>query len=634
MFFLNLTLPEFLAILGTLSAGLVALYLLDRQRRKVRVATLRFFRVNDKPPEMKHRRRVRQPWSLALQLFCLLLLLLAIAQLRFGSPDRSSRDHVLIIDSSAWMAAHSGNGRLIEQARSRARAYVKALPPNDRVMLVRAAELPMPATLFESDRAKIIRAIDETQPGASALNVEQALEFAEQAERLRARRSGEIVFVGAGRIPGDGTISRPLPPNLRVVPVRAAVENCGLRKVGVRRSPADPDVWQVFIAAKNYGSTPRVVPLGVQFGGAPVGTKRLTLAPGAEAAATFEFRTRAAGWLEARLLTHDAFPEDDRAVLELPARHTLAVTIYSDQPDLLRPVFNAIPAVQATFLPTARFSAGATSGIVILDRFAPATSPQTDAIWIDPPAKASPIPVRASGKNVKLVRWSSDHPLAAGLRANDIQLANSEIFRVENGDISIAESDSGPVMVGRDGKHKTVVLGFHPVESALKYELATPLLFANILHWMAPDIFRLTELTAGTVGLVDVDLEAAPDPASIRVVSETGREVPFTVEGRDLRFFTESPGIVRVMSGARELVYSLTLPQPGDSVWNPSGVRHGVPSRFPAEPSSRDLWQWLALLGGAGLFAEWILFGRRRSMSGRATAVRREAWKPRWRKAS
>src|SRR5581483_195805 len=170
MFFLNFTLAEFLAMLGTLSAAVVALYLLDRRRHRVRVATLRFFRLNDRPPEMKHRRKVRQPLSLVLQLLSLLLLLLAIAQLRFGSPDRSSRDHVLLLDSSAWMGARTGTGRLIDVARARARGYVKALPANDRVMVVRASELPMPATLFESDRTKILRAIDETQPGASTLN--------------------------------------------------------------------------------------------------------------------------------------------------------------------------------------------------------------------------------------------------------------------------------------------------------------------------------------------------------------------------------------------------------------------------------------------------------------------------------
>ena len=62
----------------------------------------------EKPPVLKHRRKLQQPWSLLLQLLSLLLLLLAIAQLRFGSPSRSSRDHVLILDTSAWMAARIG----------------------------------------------------------------------------------------------------------------------------------------------------------------------------------------------------------------------------------------------------------------------------------------------------------------------------------------------------------------------------------------------------------------------------------------------------------------------------------------------------------------------------------------------
>ena len=97
------------------------------------------------------------------------------------------------------------------------------------------------------------------------------------------------------------------------------------------------------------------------------------------------------------------------------------------------------------------------------------------------------------------------------------------------------------MIVARDGKNKTVVFGFHPVNSALKYELTTPLLFANILRWMAPDIFRYGA-ERGHRGTVNVDLESQPDPSTIRVVSEDGRPLPFTLDGRNLRFFSESPG--------------------------------------------------------------------------------------------
>src|SRR5438552_7479694 len=187
MFFQNLALPEFLALLGSLSGVVVALYLLDRMRKKHTVATLRFFTLTEKPPVLKHRRKLQQPWSLLLQLLSLLLLLLAIAQLRFGAQARSSHDHVLILDTSAWMAGRTGQTRLIDQARSAARNYVRALPSSDRVMILRADILPTPATLFESDRAKIQQAIDQTQPGAGTLNIQEALDFAEQAQKLHAQ---------------------------------------------------------------------------------------------------------------------------------------------------------------------------------------------------------------------------------------------------------------------------------------------------------------------------------------------------------------------------------------------------------------------------------------------------------------
>ena len=177
MFFLNLSLPEFLAILGSLSGVVVALYLLDRLRKRHTVPTLRFFAAIEKPPVLKHRRKLQQPWSLLLQLISLLLLLLAIAQLRFGSPVRYSRDHVLILDVSPWMAARFGPNRLIDQARSAARNYVNALPLADRVMVVRAGVLATPALLFESDRKKIQLAIDQTQPGAASLDLAGCARF-------------------------------------------------------------------------------------------------------------------------------------------------------------------------------------------------------------------------------------------------------------------------------------------------------------------------------------------------------------------------------------------------------------------------------------------------------------------------
>lgn len=631
MFFLNLSLPEFLAILGSLSGLVVALYLLDRMRKHHTVATLRFFAAAEKPPVLKHRRKLQQPWSLLLQLISLLLLLLAIAQLRLGSPARYSRDHVLILDDSAWMAARVGQTRLIDRARLAADSYVNALPLADRVMVVRADVLATPALLFEADRKKIHLAIDQTQSGAAPLNLQEALDFAAQAQKVQAQRPGEIVFVGAGRIPTEQAARVNAPANFRLIAIDGPTEHVGLRKVSVHRAMDDPDTWEVFIGARNYGSEPRSVPMTVAFGGSPVATHRFDLKPSAEEDMNFRFKTRAAGWLEARLAVQDAFRQDSRAILELPPRGVLPVTIYSSEPDLLRPIFTAIPGVEASFVPVSSYKAEASGGIVLLDHFAPPSPPAAQSIWLEPPAGRSPIPVRSTEQKVKLNQWQADHPLGAGLRARDIELAGAEIFQPAPGDIVVARSDAGPLIVARPGNPKMVVLGFHPVRSGMKYQLTTPLLFANIIRWMAPDAFRSWELTAGTVGTVDVELESEINPDSIRVQTEEGRPLPFTVEGKTLRFFTATPGVVRVLTGDRELVYSLTLPQPGDAVWKPSNVKLGIPGRAPLGPSSRDLWHWLALAGALGLLADWIIYGRadRRNRAAKGAAPSEP-----WRKAS
>jgi hypothetical protein len=262
MFLLNLSLPEFLAILGSLSGLTVALYLLDRIRKHHTVATLRFFAAAEKPPVLKHRRKLQQPWSLLLQLISLLLLLLAIAQLRLGSPARYSHDHVLILDTSAWMAARFGdarlgNARLIDRARLAADNYVNALPPADRVMVVRADVLATPALLFDSDRKKIHLAIDRTQPGVAPLNLQQALDFAAQAQKVQAQRPGEIVFVGAGRIPSEQAARLKAPPNFRLISIGGPTEHVGLRKVSVHRAMDDPSAGRPSqLAASIYNPPP------------------------------------------------------------------------------------------------------------------------------------------------------------------------------------------------------------------------------------------------------------------------------------------------------------------------------------------------------------------------------------------
>lgn len=611
MFFFNLSLAEFLGLFAAATGVLAALYLLDRSRKKHVVSTLRFWTHSETPSEMQHRRRIQQPWSLLLQLLSVLCLLLAIAQLRWGSKIDSSRDHVLILDTSAAMDARPQGQRWFDQARSAAQAWLRAVPAGDRVMLVRADALATAATAFESNRAIVAEAVAQSSPGASALDLEQALRFAAQAQRLQGKSGGEIVYAGAGRSAGEDSGFAAGLANLRVLPVRGQMSNVGLKKVSMRRS-ASSNAWEAFVTVGNDSAAPRAVPVALLFGKGVIAQRRLSVPANTEQSFSVEFVTDAAGVVETRIQAQDDFAADNYAALELPAQGELKIRVYSDRPALLRPLFSANRRVSAEYASPSAYRADDDAAVVVLDGFAGPAPTKAASIWIDPPAKGSPVAVASSKSSVTIERWHQENALGAGLRTPDIRLPRASVFEQKSGDLPIASLQAGPAILARPSA-RAVVLGFHPMDSGLKYELVTPLLFANILRWLAPEAFLRYELNAASAGSVVTQFDFAPNPETFRVNLDGHGSLPFTLEDRRLRFFSGIAGIARAGDGRHETVYALTLPQVTQNVWTPpANARVGVPESLGGGPIARDLWQWLALLGALGLAAEWWIYGRAR----------------------
>jgi hypothetical protein len=87
-----------------------------------------------------------------------------------------------------------------------------------------------------------------------------------------------------------------------------------------------------------------------------------------------------------------------------------------------------------------------------------------------------------------------------------------------------------------------------------------------------------------------------------------------------------------VLTGSREVVYSLTLPDVGESLWRaPATVHRGIPRAVGNGVSTTDIWPWFAVLGALGLLLDWLLFGRSRAYRLRAA---RSVVGSIWRKAS
>ena len=344
----------------------VALYLLDRSRRKQVVSTLRFWVAAEQPAVAARRRRIQQPWSLLLQLLSMALLLLAIAQLRFGTPGAAPAAITCScsIPPPGWRA-RSGNRTLMDLARERARAYLQAAA-RARPRHAGARRRPGHARhrLRTGSQEGGSAPFAASQPGSTALNLDQALAFARHMQAQDGRRAGEIVFVGTGRtarraIPArracrricassavPDTVENCRPAQDRHAALRRRFRRLGNLRLGaqLRHAPAQRHPGARFRTSGH--SRPRAA-----------GSQPLTLPPGAEARS--DFRIPHPRRRHARRPPHAARRLSRTTITpnwNCPRSPRCTSPSIPTQPELLRPVLAATPRVTAVYRSPAEYT--------------------------------------------------------------------------------------------------------------------------------------------------------------------------------------------------------------------------------------------------------------------------------------
>lgn len=614
MFFLNLTAGEFFILLGALAGVITALYLLERMKRKRVVSTLRFWGPAVTADELQSRRRMREPWSFILQLIGMLLLVLAIAQLQWGIRQRPGRDHVLLLDTSAWTAERAGEGTLLDREKDKARQYIAGIGLPDRVMVVRADSLATPVAAFTGDRQRLERAVNESASSFSALNLEQALTFASHAQ-AGSRGPGEIVYIGPGLVENASHASDRI-PNLRIIRVDANQTNCGIRRIGAQPSKGESGSWDAAITLKNYGASARRVRLDVQFAGTAFAPRSVELPPGREETIDYTFVTNTAGLLTIGIEPHDNLPQDDHAEIWLPGNRALRLAVFTARPDVLKPILEANRHLSASIARPSEYNPKPRADVMLLDGLSAPSPPQIPCLWIDPPSASSPLKIRAVIAAASIRSWDSSRLLGAALYTKETKLPIAEVFAPARDDLIVGSIDQGPVVVASPAagsRPKLAIIGFDPLTTDLRFQVTTPLLFAGLMRWLSPEAFQPADVIAAHVGAATVNLDPGERIDGIRITDEVGSDIPFTARGRTLQLFTARPSIVNIASQNRHSILSLTLPEIADVKWAvPATVAEGLPPAAGVLPSAVDLWKWLAVLGAITLAAEWALYGRRR----------------------
>jgi hypothetical protein len=633
MNWLALSPVEIAVVWAGLASTALWLYLHHRRPQRRKVSTLRFW-ASVHPISQPRRRKLREPWAFLAQVLFLLLVILALANPRWG-PTIEGRSVAIVLDTSIWSQAHpAGEPAWIDQERAEALRLLDSLPGGDRVLLLRAEPDAPPILPFTTDRGSLRRAILNVQASSVAADLPGALEMGRAA--LGGGRRGLLIYVGPGLVNAAQGQEQGVEPAQSLDEFRAEVEssdndaqpqflvrlvgnwasmrNRGITRLSLRRDAAQPDRWRLLTQLKNYSHEKAEVVLAFSVNGQPLGQRKLSLAPQALANAQDEFTWDQGGTLQAAITPSDALQADDRAMVNLPTFRTVHVAVFAKNAspfaaDLLG-VLSSNPFVQAQIVP-AELSANISADVAIYQGVNPPAQPAFNSIWFLSGTQA------AGSRPLRVTGWNLQHPVTRWVRTHDISVRNSATLTVESGDTVLAYTEGNPpapLIVAREQNGRRIlIVGFNPHDSNFPLESAFPLLMAGSVEWMTHSV----DDVADSFSTGEIDL---PGPVT-KIVAPSGKEVPLARKGADIHWLALETGTYRIVVPGGETNIAVNPPALPAQRLQPTAAESAEVEREPRPPAAWNMWRSLVLLAILALWLEWLLYYSARERQ-RAAEVR------------
>jgi Ca-activated chloride channel homolog len=622
----GLPLGTLLGIFGAAGALVVVFYILKLRRRAVPVP---FSRIWDSVLRDKQATelfsKLRRLLSLLLQLALLALLVLALGDPKPKEDLREGRHLVLLLDASASMKAVDVKPTRLSQAKAEAEKLVRGLGASDRAIVVQMGSVPTPRSSMSGDQTELLQAIGQVTASDTRADLEAGLSFGRDS--LRGLPHGELVVIGDGAY-GDTAALAAISERVnlegaepRFVPVGKSGKNLSISEFSVRRYPLDKSRYEVMLEVANLNDAPADVELELSGDGVIVDVTRLKLGPKETLPRYYQDLAGASRTLTARLKATpgtDDLPADDVAYALLPERRRARILVvsagntYLEASLLLDEYLDVSLITPGAALPDGKFD------VAIFDGVAPPLGDRIGAaLYLNPPAEGSPVPLAAAIEEFGFDTWERKSPVLRFMSMGDIQVSKGHSFKPTPADKVLGASDHGPILVSgaRDG-HRFVALGFDPRDSDLVLRIAWPLFVLNTINaFIEEDTGYVSSYRTGDVWHIAV-------PGSLNTVSllEPGgakHAVPVS-DGRAV-FRGEQAGFYKLSGGAddaplgefaanlSDLEESRILPQKELVLAGKKAASVSI-----AKVSLRsDVWIYLLLAVLGISLVEWVTYHRR-----------------------
>ncbi len=608
----------FIALL--LAIPIILMYMLKLRRKQTQVSSVMLWQ------KALREKQANTPWQklkrsllLFLQLLILFALVFALSRPALQTPVAASGQVIVLLDASASMNATDIQPNRFEAAKQAALGLINGLSGESSMTLILAGYSPQTLIAAETNKPLLRAALNQAVVTQGAADWHGAFALAAGASRGNAEST--VVIISDGGLPSSGL--PPLSGTVRYLPVGSSNENLAISALALRAVRGKP---QLFAEVSNYGSALRKPIFSLYIGDELFLARQIEVAPGKAYTLILDDLPAASAVYKAQIADavsssrFDMLALDDTAFAVYQAssaRRALLVSrgnLFLEQ--LLASLpgiqpFRALPAVDGAIqLPNESFD------LYIFDGVLPAELPRANLLLINPPSnplfKVGELHQETSNAQVK------EHSLTRYVDWKNVHVLQASRVELPSWMTVLVESDSNPlVFAGERGGQRVASLSFDLKQSDLPLQIAYPILFSNLINYLAPpsafDASR--SLSAGE----SLAIAAPTDAGRILVVSPSNLVYSLALS-QPLFSQTHELGYYAVNFVTEDFTraeyFAVNLFDPAESDITPrASVQVGaqtISAAFPQQTGLLELWKWLAALALAVLIIEWQVFHQKK----------------------
>jgi hypothetical protein len=587
--------------------AVIAMYLLKLRRDETVVpSTLLWSRLSTDVEANAPWQRLRRSLLLLLQLLLVIALVLLAARPFLERPAGLARDIVLVVDTSASMAATDVAPNRLAAARDAAIAALGDLPTGGRVSLIAADRSARIVVNETTDLSRVRQAVDDLEPSSTTGDLGDALEL---ASKLAARSGDAQILVAtdaALAVPPTSKVDAPI----KVLPVGRDRKNQAIVALAVRTAPSSV-TRSVFVSVANLDLEMAQRRIEVWGDDHLLEARDVVLDPQARSDVVIDDVPDDVAVVEIRLVGSDAastaapdhLAVDDRAWAVLPPAQTKLVLLVGEGDPYLETALSYLPHVELygvtpdEYGPATQRTDGRPWDLVIFEGALPATLPDSPILAIAPPRTSDLGTVAGTISNPGIGALSPDEPILRYVDLSTTHISQAQRLTAPDWARTVIPGPGGAPLLysGLRAGLPTAVLAFEPRRSDLPLQVAFPVLLANLTgellggsaaptEAVAPgDPVRLS-VPAGATGLTvtrpdGTSSDLAASAAAGSTITYAATELPGIYTVAPILAPAASPGVSAAGAGASALASPSTATS-GSPAASALVVDAAVPVRF------------------------------------------------------